>query len=58
MNLSHTIVRTLKEDQLLRLLLNMIFYHLNCFEPTYNSQCIKLLNVVAACNPSNANALN
>ena len=29
---------TLKEDQPLRLLLNLLFYHFNCSEPTYKSQ--------------------
>ena len=35
-----TIVRTLKEDQPLRLLLNLLFYYFNCSEPTYKSQRI------------------
>ena len=51
-----SIVRTLKEDQLLRLLLNLLFYHFNLSEPTYKSQCIKLLDVIASCNQSNVNA--
>ena len=38
-----TIVRTLREDQSLRLLLNLLFYHFNRSEPTYKSQRIKLL---------------
>ena len=56
--LSLTIVRTLKEDQPLRLLLNFFFYHFNLSEPTYKSQHIKLLDVIAACNQVNVNALN
>ena len=36
-----TIVRTLKEDQPQRLLLNLLFYHFNRSEPTYKSQRIK-----------------
>ena len=52
------IVRTLKEDQPLRLLLSLLFYHFNCSEPTYKSQRIKLLDVIAACNQLNVNALN
>ena len=51
-------VRTLKEDQPLRLLLNLVFYHFNCSEPTYKSQRIKLLDVIAAYNQLNVNALN
>ena len=50
---SITIIRTLKEDQPLRLLLNLLFYHFNCSEPTYKSQNIKLLAVIAACNQVN-----
>ena len=53
-----TIVRTLREDQALRLLLNLLFYHFNHSEPIYKSQLIKHLNVVAACNQLNVNALN
>ena len=41
---------TLKEDQSLRLLLNLVFYHFNRCEPTYKSQCIKLLDVIAMCS--------
>ena len=52
------IVRTLKEDQPLRLLLNLPFYHVNRSEPTYKSQGIKLLDVIAVCNRPNVNALN
>ena len=44
------IVRTLKEDQPLRLLLNLLFYHFNRSEPTYKSQRIKLLDVIAIVN--------
>ena len=51
-------VRTLKEDQPLRLLFNLLFYHFNRSEPTYKSQCIQLLDVIAACNQVNVNALN
>ena len=40
---------TLKEDQSLRLLLNLFS------EPTYKSQSIKLLDVFAACNQLNVN---
>ena len=32
-------------------------YHFNRSEPTYKSQCIKLLDVTAACNQLNVNAL-
>ena len=53
-----TIVRTLREDQPLRLLLNLLFYHFNYSEPTYKSQRIKLLDVIAACNQLNVNPLN
>ena len=52
------IVRTLREDQPLRLLLNLLFYHFNRSEPTNKSQRIKLLDVIAACNQLNVNALN
>ena len=52
-----SIVRTLKEDQPLRLLLNLIFYHFNHSEPTYKSQPIKLLDIIAASNQLNVNAL-
>ena len=44
------IVRTLREDQPLRLLLNLLFYHFNRSELTYKSQLTKLLDVIAACN--------
>ena len=53
-----TIVRTLREEQPLRLLLNLLFYHFNRSEPTYKSQRIALLDVIAACNQLNVNALN
>ena len=33
-------------------------YHVNRSEPIYKSQCIKLLDVIAACNQLNVNALN
>ena len=52
------IIRTLKEDQPLRLLLNLLFYHFNRSDPTYKSQRIKLSNVTAAFNQLNVNALN
>ena len=55
---SSTIVRALREDQPLRLLLNLLFYHFNRSEPTYKSQHIKLLDVIAACSQLNVNALN
>ena len=42
-----TIVRTLREDQLLRLLLNLLFYHVNRSEPTFKSQH-KVLDLIAA----------
>ena len=32
------------------LLLSLLFYHFNRSEPTYKSQRIKLLDVIAACN--------
>ena len=51
-------VRTLKEDQPLRPLFNLLFYHFNRSEPTYKFQRIKLLDVVTACNQLNVNALN
>ena len=38
---------TLKEDQPLRQLLNLFFYHFNRSKPTYKSQRIKLLDVIA-----------
>ena len=47
------IVRRLKEDQ--PLLLNLLFYHFNRSKPTYKSQCV---DVIAACNQLNVNALN
>ena len=50
--------RTLKENQPLRLLLNLLFYHSDGSEATYKSQRIKLLDVIAACNRLNVNALN
>ena len=53
-----SIVRTLREEQPLRLLLNLLFYHFNCSEPTYKSQRIALLHVIATCNQLNVNALN
>ena len=52
---THFIARTLR-DQPLRLLL-IFFFHFNRSEPTYKSQCIKLLGVIAACNELNVNAL-
>ena len=39
-------------------LLNLLFYHFNHSEPSYKSQCIKLLDVIATCNQLNENALN
>ena len=63
-NLSQTktIVRALREDQPLRLLLNLLFYHFNLSEsaraPYYKSQCIQPLDLIAACNQLNVNALN
>ena len=51
-------VRTLREDQPLRLLLNLLFYQFNHPEPTYESQRIKLLDVIAAYSQLNVNALN
>ena len=53
-----SIVRALREDQPLRLLLNLLFYYFNHSEPTYKSQPIKLLDVTAACKQLNVNALN
>ena len=53
-----SIVRTLIEDRPLKLLLNLLFYHFNRSEPTYKSQRIKLLDVIAACSRLNMNALN
>ena len=53
-----TIVRILKEGKPLRLLLNLLFYHFNRSKPTYKSQRIKLLDVIAACNQLNVSALN
>ena len=53
-----TIVCTLKEDQPLRLLLNLFFYHFDRPEPTYKSQRTELLDVIVACNQLNVNALN
>ena len=51
-------VRTVREDQPLRLLFNLLFYHFNHSEPTYKSQRIKLQDVIATCNQLNVNALN
>ena len=53
-----TVVRTLREEQPLRPLLNLLFYHFNHSEPIYKSQRIKLLNVIAACSQLNVNTLN
>ena len=54
-----SLVCTLKEDQPLRLLLNLLFYHFNRSEPTYKSPRINLLGVMASIsNQSNVNALN
>ena len=50
--------RTLREEQPLKLLLNLLFYHFNRSELTYKSQRIALLHVIAACNQLNVNALN
>ena len=44
---------TLKEDQLLRLLLNLFFYYFDRSEPSNKSQRIKLVDVIAACNKLN-----
>ena len=52
------IVCTLRKDQPPRLLLNLLFYHFNHSEPTHKSQCIKLLDVIAAYNRLNVNPLN
>ena len=52
------IVRTLREDEPLRLLLNLLFYHFNHSEPTYKSQHKELPDVIAACNQLNVNSLN
>ena len=51
-------VGTLREDQPLRLLSNFLFYHFNRSEPFYKFQRIQLLDVIAACNQLNVNALN
>ena len=51
-------IHTLREDQLLRLLLNLLFYHFNYSEPTYKSQRIKFLDVIATGNQLNVNSLN
>ena len=48
---------TLKEDQPLRLLLNLFFYHFNRSEPTYKSQHLKPLDIIATCNQLNVNAV-
>ena len=53
-----TIICTLQEDQPLRLLLNLLFYGFNRSEPTHKSQRIRVLDVIAACNQLNVNALN
>ena len=58
LNYPGSIVRTLREDQPLRLLLNLLFYYFNCSKPTYKSQSIELLDVIAACNRLSMNALN
>ena len=47
-----TIVRTLREDQPLRLLLNLLFYHYNCSEPTYKSQRINCRMQLIECECS------
>ena len=47
MNEQQSIERTLKEDQPLRLPLNLLFYHFNRSDHTYKSQPIKLLDVIA-----------
>ena len=57
MSLQHIIVCTLKEDQHLRLLLNLLFYHFNRSEPTYKSQHIKLPDGIATCNQLNVDTL-
>ena len=49
---------TVKEDQPLKLLLNLFFCHFNRSEPTYKPQHIKLLDIIAACNHLNVNAPN
>ena len=36
----------------------LLFYYFNRYEPTYKSQHIKLLDIIAACNKLNVNALN
>ena len=48
----------MKEDQPVRLLLNLLFYHFNHSEPTYKSQCITPLDITAACNQLNVNTLH
>ena len=53
-----TFVRTLREDQPLRLLLNFLSYHVNRSEPYYKCQRIQPLDLIAACNQLNVNALN
>ena len=53
-----SIVRTLREDQPLRLLLNLLFYHFHRSEPTNKFQRIKFLDVIAACKQLYVNALN
>ena len=52
------IVRTLRKDQPLRLVLNLLFHHFNHSEPIYKSQRIKLLDVIAVCNQLNVNVLS
>ena len=51
-------ISCLEEDQPLRLLLNLFFYHFNRYEPTYKLHRIKLPDVIAACSQLNINALN
>ena len=55
---TNNIVRTLREYKPLRLLLNLLLYHYNRSDPTYKSQRIKLLDVIAACNQLNVKAIN
>ena len=47
------VVLTLKEDQPLRLSLNLLFYYFTRSEPNYKSQRIKLLDIIVACNELN-----
>ena len=37
--------------------IKFVFYHFNCSEPTYKSQRIKPLKIIAACNQLNVNAV-